>query len=114
MEWKEQTISKYFNMEFKGGGNLKDSVPLCLRTGKSSVCIEKIFQNHQMCCDIFLEKPFPFVVAEVKVVVSQTKKNIYSSFLNDIEKCKEWLQPDTSPFIKKKLVLHPLIMLWLF
>jgi hypothetical protein len=98
-------INQIFQMEFKGGGEFRSFVPPCLWKGKSPVCSGKRFRNHEMCCDFYvkdLKNDFPTIVGEIKVAVPPQSGNIFMNFLKDIDKCREWLKPDTSKYVNEK------------
>ena len=99
---EEDAIARCFKMEFKGGGKLSHNVPNCLWRGSGSVCIGKRFREHQMCCDFCLLPPLPAAVAEVKLAIPKTANSIFENFRADLEKCEEWLRPDTAPFVRKR------------
>jgi hypothetical protein len=97
-------ISNIFQMEFKGGGAYKSFVPNCLWKGKEPV---KIFNDKGigMCCDFYLKDhtgKIPNFVGEIKVAVPYQEHDILAEFQGDIEKCKEWLKPETIPYIEEK------------
>ena len=100
----EENIRRSFKMEFTSGGRKDKFVPPCFwrKNASESVCIEKRFEGKYMCADFIFFPPLPAVVAEVKVGVPQTSKKIFGDFLKDLQKCKEWLKADASPFIQKK------------
>jgi hypothetical protein len=100
-----EEIGEVFQMEFKGGGKLKSFVPSCLWKGKEPVCSGKKYRNHEMCCDFYLKddkERFPTIVGEIKVAVPQQSGNNFGDFQKDIEKCREWLKPDTSKYVNEK------------
>ncbi len=100
----DSIISKSFRMEFTGGGRKDRFVPPCLwkKNALDSVCIGRKFRDHYMCCDFLLLPPFPAIVAEVKVAVPNTVNKIFSTYLDDLEKCREWLKPETGQYVEKK------------
>jgi hypothetical protein len=100
----DSSISRSFRMEFTGGGKKDRFVPPCLwkKNALDSVCIGKKFRDHYMCCDFLLLPPFPAIVAEVKVAVPKTVNKIFSTYLDDLEKCREWLKPDAFSHIQNR------------
>jgi hypothetical protein len=99
-------ISEIFKMEFKGGGENEFLVPNCLWKGRKEewVAIKKEFNGKRMCCDLYIKnykknnKNIPNIVGEIKIAipVPHQRHNIWNDFKKDIEKCKEWLRPETS------------------
>ena len=94
-----EEVSRSFRMEFKGKGEKEAYVPPCLwKSGPGeTICIAKRWGNSYMCCDFYLLEPFPNTVVEVKVAVPhQNVKSNLTGFKKALEKCEEWLKPDTA------------------
>lgn len=99
-------ISDIFKMEFKGKGKSEFFVPNCLWKGKKGeyTAIKKECIGKRMCCDFYFinykknNKSIPNLVGEIKIAVHvpHQRQIIWNEFKKDIEKCKEWLKPETS------------------
>lgn len=104
---KESEILNTFKMEFKGSIKGKEfPVPPCLWKGVGGIEVSKKFIGQKsvkgLACDFYLLKPFPPLIAEVKVAVPQrkgTNKQYFYSFLKDLDKCKKWLH---DPYVEKR------------
>jgi hypothetical protein len=106
---EESNMRYNFRMEFTGGG-ICVNAPRCFwrKHPRDSTTIGKKFIDRQrrerrLSGDFFLFNSLPATVAEVKVAMAD---DIFSSkieeFEDDLKKCKEWLKPETAPFVRKK------------
>jgi hypothetical protein len=104
-------ISEIFIMEFKGGGEKESFVPNCLwkMKKKNWVAITKDFKGgKRMCCDFYFKnymknnKNIPNIVGEIKIAIPNQRQNVWNKYKEDIEKCREWLKPDTTPYLVER------------
>jgi hypothetical protein len=102
-------ISEIFIMEFKGRGKKGNIfVPNCLWKGKEEVSIQKEFNGRKrISCDFYFKnykknnEYVPNIVGEIKFAIPH-QKNVWIKYKEDIEKCREWLKPDTTPYLVER------------
>ncbi len=59
-------------------------------------------REHKMGGDFGRLPPRRAGVAEVKLATPKPATSIFENFRADLEKCEEWLRPDTAPFVRKR------------
>ncbi len=61
-----------------------------------------------MCCDFYFKNykknnnNIPNIVGEIKFAISHQSQNVWNECKKDIEKCMEWLKPDTTPHLVER------------
>jgi len=111
MKLFSEEIIEIFKMEYKGLGEKEFFVPNCLWKGKKEdwVAIPKEFNGgKRMCCDFYFKnykknkENIPNFVGEIKFAIPHQRHNVWNEYKKDIEKCIEWLKPDTTPYLVER------------
>lgn len=106
-----EEIIEVFKMEYKGLGEKEIFVPNCLWKGKKEewTAIPKEFNGgKRMCCDFYFKnykknnKSIPNLVGEIKFAIPHQRHNVWNDYKKDIEKCTEWVKPDTTPYLVER------------
>jgi hypothetical protein len=110
MKFSSEEIVEVFKMEYKGLGEKENFVPKCLWKGKKEewTAIPKEFKGgKRMCCDYYLKnykknnRSIPNIVGEIKFAIPQ-RHNVWNEYKKDIDKCTEWVKPDTTPYLVER------------
>lgn len=99
-----EQITQGFRMEFSAKGRRAVHIPKCFYRDPRSVKINKTYKGHGgMCCDFALVDPLEeHLVGEVKLLTTNININFLQKFLDDLDKCSEWLKPSTHKYLPAK------------